>query len=128
MKKPGARRHAGGTIRPAPNGRGFDCYILVDGSRKRSRQPDLNSARRWLDTAVNGATDIPERLTPEQMDDACRAFAALAVAEVGGEGGGAGAEAGMGAAEGFEALAQIGFVECALHGFRCFRLARAAGE
>lgn len=69
-------RYGSGTINPTPNGK-FDCFIMVDGARKRARVANIALARAWIDMQEHAGNINAPPLTNLQMADAQRAVALL---------------------------------------------------
>lgn len=67
-------RHGNATIRPAPNGRGFDCCMWDGNKQRRARLPSLPAAKIWCE-AQDDATD--RVLTASDLSDAARALSLL---------------------------------------------------
>lgn len=67
-------RHGAALIRPARNGRGFDCCFTDGENRHRTRLPDLDTARLWCESIQQ--KHLPP-LTQGNIVDAQRAFARL---------------------------------------------------
>jgi len=66
-----------GHYRPAPNGRGFDCSVCLNGRRERTRVESEIEARAWIDaTEAGGVASMPS-LTRVQLIDAQQAFSVL---------------------------------------------------
>ncbi len=76
-RRPRPVRYGPGGYAPAPNGRGYDCAVSLNGVRSRSRQPDEAAARVWIDGAEASAAMALPPLTRAQMLDARQALALL---------------------------------------------------
>lgn len=70
-------RYLHGTINPGQRGKGWDCYIRVDGKSYRSRQPTPEDARRWIEMIEDQTAANRPPLTKLQLEDAKHALAIL---------------------------------------------------
>lgn len=70
-------RYLHGTINPGQRGHGFDCFILVDGRRYRSRQPTMEDAHRWIEMIEDRTAAHRPPMTKLQLADAQHALAIL---------------------------------------------------
>lgn len=70
-------RYSRGTINPARNGRGYDCFLRLDGKRHRARLGTIEQARSWIDMTEDATGANRPPLTNVQLADAARALGTL---------------------------------------------------